>query len=109
MIPILSDHLRHAVKAVKERFNASDGGSKDPVSLLVSAQDIVEVCRTLRDEYEFDALMDVTASDSWPELQPRFYVIYQLLSLKQNVREPACPLDGMIFIPPLKDVSAQLV
>jgi NADH-quinone oxidoreductase subunit C len=28
----------------------------------------------------------VTASDSWPELRPRFHVIYQLYSHKQNVR-----------------------
>lgn len=86
MVTIINDHLRHAVKAIKERFNASDGTCIEPVSLLVPAADIVEVCQTLRDEFSFDALTDVTASDSWPELQPRFHVVYQLYSSAQNVR-----------------------
>lgn len=95
MIPILNDHLRHAVKAIKERFDAQDGNCKDPVSLLVSLDDLVEICTILRNEFSFDALTDVTASDNWPELQPRFHIIYQLYSIGQNVR--LClqvPLDG---------------
>lgn len=86
MKPIINDHLRHAVKAIKERFNAQDGDCVDPVNLLVPAEDIVAVCKTLHDEFGFDALTDMTASDSWPEIQHRFHVIYQLLSVSENVR-----------------------
>jgi NADH-quinone oxidoreductase subunit C len=86
MMPILNDHLKSAVKTVKERFNAQDGECKDPVSLVVSAKDIVEVCTMLRDEFQFNALSDVTASDYWPEQQPRFHIVYQLYSHNENVR-----------------------
>ncbi len=92
---ILNEHLKSAVKAIQERFEAQEGMGKEPVCLQVAGEQLVEVCRTLRDEFGFNFLSDITASDYWPEEAPRFHVIYNLYSIPHNVR--IClrvPLDG---------------
>jgi NADH-quinone oxidoreductase subunit C len=52
-------------------------------TLLIAPDAIAEVCRALRDapELRFNFLADVTAVD-WPEREPRFDVVYHLLSLE---------------------------
>jgi NADH-quinone oxidoreductase subunit C len=82
----MNEHLQTAVKAIQERFGAQMLEFRGQVSLIVPAQHIVEVCRTLRDEFDFAVLSAETAVDYWPQEEPRFHVIYQLYSLKRNVR-----------------------
>jgi NADH-quinone oxidoreductase subunit C len=54
---------------------------------LVDAERIFEVLRSLRDdpELDFDMLVDLTAVDYLGE-QPRFEIVYHLLSLRRNRR-----------------------
>jgi NADH-quinone oxidoreductase subunit C len=51
-------------------------------TIVVAPRHIVELCRTLRDapDLRYSFLADLTAVD-WPERQPRFDVVYHLLSL----------------------------
>ena len=90
------EQLRSVLRNVKERFGVEDAAEmKSPPALLVPAGQIVEVCRTLRDEFGFDFLCDVTASDYWPEQAPRFHIIYTLYSNEHNLRlSLRVPLDG---------------
>jgi len=41
----------------------------------VKADQIVEVCQSLRDDHAFEMLIDETAVDYYPEMEPRFHVI----------------------------------
>jgi len=52
-------------------------------AINVSAHQLVELCKKLRDEYAFDMLMDVTAVD-WEKERPRFTVIYHFLSRERG-------------------------
>ena len=52
---------------------------------LVAAEQIVDVLTLLRDEYKFELLSALTASDYWPQESPRFHVVYQLSSLEKNI------------------------
>lgn len=92
----MDSYLEKTVLALKERFGLQDGTTKYPVSLMVPADQIVEVVHTLRDEYRFNLLSDITASDYYPEQNPRFHVVYNLYAFPPyNVR--IClrvPLDG---------------
>jgi NADH-quinone oxidoreductase subunit C len=51
----------------------------------VDRDDLVEVLRTLRDEHEYQQLMEIAGVD-YPERPERFEVVYCLLSLTRNHR-----------------------
>jgi len=55
------------------------------VSLTVRRESIVEVCRTLRDRFEYQQLMEMAGVD-YPQRTERFEVVYHLLSLTRNHR-----------------------
>jgi NADH-quinone oxidoreductase subunit C len=55
------------------------------VSLTVARERIVEVCRTLSDEFEYQQLMEIAGVD-YPQRSERFEVVYHLLSLTKNHR-----------------------
>ena len=55
------------------------------ISLTVARDGIVEVCRTLRDRFEYQQLMEIAGVD-YPERPERFEVVYHLLSLTKNHR-----------------------
>jgi NADH-quinone oxidoreductase subunit C len=55
------------------------------VTLTVRRDSIVEVCRTLRDGFEYQQLMEIAGVD-YPSRPERFEVDYHLLSLTRNHR-----------------------
>jgi NADH-quinone oxidoreductase subunit C len=57
------------------------------LTVTAKASDIIAVMRFLRDDprCQFVNLIDITALD-WPGREPRFEVVYHLLSPKQNAR-----------------------
>jgi NADH-quinone oxidoreductase subunit C len=55
------------------------------VSLTVRRESIVEVCRILRDSFEYQQLMEIAGVD-YPQRAERFEVVYHLLSLTRNHR-----------------------
>jgi NADH-quinone oxidoreductase subunit C len=92
----MDDLLLSAVAALEERFATHPSEFRDQVSLSLERDQIVEACRTLRDEYGFELLSDETAVDYWPEETPRFHVIYQLTSLRHNLRiSLRVPISGL--------------
>jgi NADH-quinone oxidoreductase subunit C len=52
----------------------------------VEAGQIALAALALRDEFGFDFLASQTASDYWPEMTPRFHVVYQFYAHAHNVR-----------------------
>lgn len=81
----MSEQLQKIVDEVKSRFNAGLYEFRDEQSLIVAPEQIVSVCQALRDEFDFELLCEQTAVDYWPELSPRFHVVYRLRSLKHNL------------------------
>ena len=55
------------------------------VSLTVRRESVVDVCRTLRDRFEYQQLMEIAGVD-YPQRPERFEVVYHLLSLTRNHR-----------------------
>ena len=70
-----------ATTALKARFpQVTDRASLDHPAVNVPIADLPAVLRSLRDEFTFDLLTDVTAID-WAEgASPRFTMVYHLLS-----------------------------
>jgi NADH-quinone oxidoreductase subunit C len=55
------------------------------VSLTGRRESIVDICRTLRDRFEYQQLMEIAGVD-YPSRPERFEVVYHLLSLTRNHR-----------------------
>lgn len=91
----MSEHLQTVRSELEERFKAKASEFRGQLSLVIPAEQIVEACRVLRDEFGFDMLGDETAVDYWPEQEPRFHVVYQVYSLEHKTRlSLRCQLSG---------------
>ena len=55
------------------------------VSLTVKRESVVDVCRTLRDRFDYQQLMEIAGVD-YPQRPERFEVVYHLLSVTKNHR-----------------------
>lgn len=81
----MDEHLQPVVDALQTRFGVAVHEYAGEVSLTVKADQIVEVCQSLRDDHAFEMLIDETAVDYYPEMEPRFHVIYQVYSMSKNI------------------------
>lgn len=80
----MSEQMKDTVQSMKDRFGLESIEFRGDISLMVPPEKIVELCQVLCDEFGFDMLAAENAVDYWPELEPRFHVIYQLYSLPHN-------------------------
>ena len=74
---LIKEKIPDAVEEVKEAFGE--------LTLFIAPANIVDVCRFLKNEQEFNRIDDVTAVD-WHPAEPRFEVVYHLHSLPRNQR-----------------------
>ena len=81
----IDEQVQEIVEILKPKFSAETYEFRDEISLIIAPEQIVEVCQTLRDEFEFNLLSEETAVDYWPQQTPRFHVVYRLRSLKKNL------------------------
>jgi NADH-quinone oxidoreductase subunit C len=92
---MMSELVDKVVEALRSRFQAEVSTFRDETTLWLKAQQIVDACQFLRDDFQFDMLEDETAVDYWPQETPRFHVVYQLYSYPHNERiSLRVPLDG---------------
>ena len=77
--------LEKIIQALQENFGSSFEEFRDEVHVFVKAEQIVDALALLRDKYEFELLSAQTATDYFPQMSPRFHVIYQLTSLAKNL------------------------
>jgi NADH-quinone oxidoreductase subunit C len=81
--------------AIEQRFGATREVFRDQTILHISAEQIVEVVRMMRDEFGFNMLSDETAVDYWPQQEPRFHLIYQLRKIPTDqILTLRMPLNG---------------
>ena len=91
----MDKELKEIVNDLKKRFDVEISEFRGQVSLAVAPEKIVEVCKSLKKEHKFEQLSSLTAVDYWPELKPRFHVVYQLNSYSKKIRlELRVPLAG---------------
>lgn len=80
----MDQKLEPIVKALQEEFGATYEEFRGEVHVFVTVEQIIEALTLLRDRYEFQLLSALTAVDYWPQMTPRFHVVYQLSSLVKN-------------------------
>ena len=77
--------LETIVQSIQEKFNATYEEFRGEVHLFVKPEQIVEALTLLRDTHHFELLSALTAVDYYPQNAPRFHVVYQMSSLKNNL------------------------
>jgi NADH-quinone oxidoreductase subunit C len=91
----MSEKLESAISILIDRLGGKEAEGCDPVAVIVPPEQIVEACRILRDEFGCDMLLNETAVDYWPQQTPRFHLVYQVYSMKDNILLGLrVPLDG---------------
>jgi len=81
----MNEQLQKAIQAIKEKFGCEENIHREEHTLFVEAKDIVEASQILRDEFGFNLLASLTATDYWPEENPRIHVSYQFYSIEQKI------------------------
>jgi NADH-quinone oxidoreductase subunit C len=86
--------LEPIVQVLQENFNTTYEEFRGEVHVFIAAEHIINALTLLRDKYDFELLSALTAVDYYPQLSPRFHVIYQLSSLARNLTlQLRLPLD----------------
>jgi NADH-quinone oxidoreductase subunit C len=90
------EHLKITLKTLRERFGLHEAEFMSyPPTLMVQPEKIMEISQVLRDEFSFNLLCELTAVDYWPEVEPRFHLIYGYYSMSENSRMALrVPLNG---------------
>jgi NADH-quinone oxidoreductase subunit C len=81
----MSEQLQSAINALRDRFAAQPCETCKEGSLMVPIKNLLDACQALRDEFGFEMLVEETAVDYWPQLAPRFHIVYRLRSLQHNL------------------------
>jgi NADH-quinone oxidoreductase subunit C len=81
----MDNTIEKIVQVLKENAAATVEEFRGEVHVFINAGQVVDSLTYLRDEHGFSLLSVLTAVDYWPQVSPRFHVIYQLTSLTQNL------------------------
>jgi NADH-quinone oxidoreductase subunit C len=81
----VNEGIQPIILALKETYGGEVYEFRGETGLVVTTENIVAICKALRDEFGFELLVEETAVDYWPALSPRFHVVYRMRSLKHNL------------------------
>jgi NADH-quinone oxidoreductase subunit C len=81
----MDTRIEKIVRALQEKFEATFEEFRGEVHVFVQANQIVPALTWLRDQEGFELLSAQTAIDYWPQVAPRFHVVYQLTSVSNNL------------------------
>jgi len=81
----MNEKLQNAIESIQEKFGSELTEFRGEHTLMVEVNDIASACLVLRDEFDFQLLGNLTASDYWPEETPRFHLSYQLHNIKKRI------------------------
>jgi NADH-quinone oxidoreductase subunit C len=80
----MDKELTKIVQTLVKKFSGKLDDSFDQARIVVSADKIVPICQALRDEHGFESLVGLSAVDYYPQLEPRFHLVYQFRSIAMN-------------------------
>jgi NADH-quinone oxidoreductase subunit C len=80
----MAEPFLNQIDALRQKFNLEKQEFRGEITWIVPANQLVELCLQLRDQFTFAMLENQTAVDYWPEQDPRFHLVTQLYSFEQN-------------------------
>ena len=82
----MNEKLQNAIQVLQEKFGCEAHVHRGEDTLFMDASNIVEASQMLRDEFGFNLFASLTATDYWPEEQPRMQLSYQFFSIEHNMQ-----------------------
>ena len=83
---MMEERLKAACAVIQERFKAELREFRGEYTLFLAPEYNVEALQVLRDQHQFEMLLDVCAVDYWPQDIPRFHILYRLFSFSHKLR-----------------------
>lgn len=80
----MNERLTTVTQALTGRFDGRVEEFRGEVTLFLPPEQVVPAALAARDEFGFEMMLDETAVDYYPETEPRFHIIYQLYSVRDN-------------------------
>jgi len=68
------------IQKLENKFDLSCYQSGGNVNIMIRSDDIVPVAKSLKLELDFEVLSNITAVDYWPNISPRYHLIYLIRS-----------------------------
>jgi len=81
----MNEKLQNVIQDLQKKFNLELREFRGEQTLIFEAGDIASACQALRDEFGFQMLGSLTATDYWPEDTPRFHLSYQIHNIKERI------------------------
>jgi NADH-quinone oxidoreductase subunit C len=82
----MSDYLQETIHALQKQFGGEAGEYAGDPRLVLAVDAILPASAVLRNELGYEILSDLAAVDYWPQLEPRFHLVYQFSSMQHNCR-----------------------
>ncbi|HZU86878.1 MAG TPA: NADH-quinone oxidoreductase subunit C [Anaerolineaceae bacterium] len=79
------DTMQTVIQAMQAHYQAEKQEFRGEVTLILESENIVSALMSLRDEFRFEMLIDITAVDYFPTDKPRFHLVYHLYSVANNL------------------------
>ena len=79
------DTMQTVIRAMQAHYQAEKQEFRGEVTLILESENIVSALMSLRDEFRFEMLIDITAVDYFPADKPRFHLVYHLYSVANNL------------------------
>jgi NADH-quinone oxidoreductase subunit C len=91
----MDERLQPVLDELEKEFGVTHTENRGAASLVLPVEKIVAACQRMQG-LGFELLSALTAVDYWPEVQPRFHVIYEFTSVSKNLRlELRIPVPGV--------------
>jgi NADH-quinone oxidoreductase subunit C len=81
----MNEQLQNAIQNLQGKFGFEEKVHRGEHTLIVDPSNLFEVSQILRDEFGFNLLASLTATDYWPDETPRMHVSYQFYSIDHNI------------------------
>jgi len=81
----MNEKLKNAIQTLQGKFSNELLEFRGEQTLIIDVKDIPSACELLRDDFGFNLLGSLTATDYWPESAPRFHLSYQLHNVDEAI------------------------
>ena len=80
----MEEPLNKLIGTFKQQFKAEVKTYCDETSLILKREYILPAVQALTEQFNYSILIDITAVDYWPALDPRMHLIYEFYSMEEN-------------------------
>ena len=82
----MNEKLQNAIQVLKEKYGCEENVHCSEHTLFLGAKDLFDASKMLRDEFGFNLLASLTATDYWPDEAARIHLSYQFYAIDDKLQ-----------------------